>query len=73
MPSSNIIQIDGFEVVQVLGVLESPPMYLLSLLVLWVIDPSSRDGFTPSLLHVRGCIFCFPMIELPLFWSMALS
>ena len=68
-----MVQMDGLEVIEVLAVLKSPPVRRLRLLVLWISEPSVFDGLEVSLFYCTCFVFRFPMIVLPLFWSMTFS
>ena len=72
-PVSNMVQMDGLEVIEVRAVLKSPPVRRLRLLVLWISEPSVFDGLEVSLFYCTCFVFRFPMIVLPLFWSMTFS
>ena len=57
LPSCDIVQVDSFEVVQVLAVLKGPSVRQLRLLVLWISEPSVFDRLEVS-------IFALPSVHL---------
>ena len=73
IPVSNMVQMDGLEVIEVRAVLKSPPVRRLRLLVLWISEPSVFDGLEVSLFYCNCFVFRFPNIVQPLFWSMTFS